>query len=287
MREFPGAGALAEFRGRPALDHEAVVELLMALAGPDGLATRLGDELVELECNPVLVTPTGAIALDARLILRTAPAATEPPPPTDFTRLFAPRAIAVAGASATRSGFGNRALAAYRAFGWSDGLYALHPDAEEVDGVRAVADLSEIEAPIDYLLVAVPAPRCADVVRATAGRVPFVHVISGGFDEVGADGAALSDELLGGRARGEDPRARPELHRCVQPRRAASLPTERAAAKRATSASSRRAAASPATSSPAAPAGESGTRRSSASATPSTSRRPKCSSGWSTIPTPA
>ena len=196
VREFPGAGALGGFRGTPALDDEAVVEVLMALAGPDGLAARHGDELVELECNPVLVTPTGAIALDARLILRAAPAAIEAPPATDFTRLFAPRAIAVAGASATWSSFGNRALAAYRAFGWDEDLYALHPDAVEIDGVRAIADLSEIDARIDYLLVAVPAARCADVVRITAGRVPFVHVISGGFDEVGTEGAASSTELL-------------------------------------------------------------------------------------------
>ena len=82
------------------------------------------------------------------------------------------------------------------AFGWDDGLYALHPEAHEVDGVPAVADLEEIDDPVDYLLVAVPAARCADVVRATAGRVPFVHVISGGFDEIGTDGAALSEGLL-------------------------------------------------------------------------------------------
>ena len=41
-----------------------------------------------------------------------------------------------------------------------------------------------------------PATRCAEVVRSTAGRVPFVHVISGGFDEIGAEGAALSEDLL-------------------------------------------------------------------------------------------
>ena len=63
--EFPGAAALAGFRGGPALDQDALVQILMALAGPDGLATELGDQLVELECNPVLVTPTGAVALDA------------------------------------------------------------------------------------------------------------------------------------------------------------------------------------------------------------------------------
>ena len=70
---------------------EALVQLLLAIGGVDGLAAGLGDELSELECNPVLVTATDAIALDARLVLRDAPSAAEPPPATDFTALFAPR----------------------------------------------------------------------------------------------------------------------------------------------------------------------------------------------------
>jgi acyl-CoA synthetase (NDP forming) len=175
------------------------VQLLLALAGVDGFAARLGDELDELdelECNPVLVTERGAVALDARLVLREAPRQADAVPATDFTRLFAPRAVAVAGASTTRSTFGNRALAAYRAAGWSQGLYALHPEAPEVDGVPAHADLASIDEPVDYLLVAVPAARCADVIRATAGHVPFVQVVSGGFDEVGDDGVALGRTLV-------------------------------------------------------------------------------------------
>jgi acyl-CoA synthetase (NDP forming) len=194
--EFPGAPALDGFRGGPVLDRDALARLLLVLAGADGLAARLGDELDELECNPVLVGEGGVVALDARLVLREARAAPDVPPPTDFTRLFAPRAVAVAGASTTRSTFGNRALAAYRAAGWSHGLYALHPDATEVDGVPAHADLAAVDEPVDYLLVAVPAASCADVVRSTAGRVPFVQVVSGGFDEVGREGAALSRSLV-------------------------------------------------------------------------------------------
>jgi acyl-CoA synthetase (NDP forming) len=194
--EFPGAPALTGFRGGPELDRDALVRLLLALGGPDGLAARLGDEVDELECNPVLVGEQAAVALDARLVLRTPSPAADPPPVTDFTRLFAPRAIAVAGASTTRSTFGNRALAAYRAAGWDRGLYALHPEATEVDGVPARADVGAMEQPLDYLLVAVPAERCAGVIRATAGRVPFVQVVSGGFDEVGDDGAALSRGLV-------------------------------------------------------------------------------------------
>jgi acyl-CoA synthetase (NDP forming) len=194
--EFPGAPALTGFRGGPALDRDALARLLLVLGGTGGLAARLGGELDALECNPVLVAERGVVALDARLVLREAGPAPEAPPPTDFAPLFAPRAVAVAGASTTRSTFGNRALAAYRAAGWSDGLYALHPDATAIDGVPAHTDIATIDEPVDYLLVAVPAARCADVIRESGGRVPFVQVVSGGFDEVGRDGAALSRDLV-------------------------------------------------------------------------------------------
>jgi acyl-CoA synthetase (NDP forming) len=196
MDEFPGAPALAGFRGGPPLDRDALARALLAIAGTEGLAARLGDELDELECNPMLASERGVVALDARLVLREAHPASDLPPPTDFTRLFAPRAVSVAGASTTRSTFGNRALAAYRAAGWDHGLYALHPEAAEIDGVPAQPAVGEIDEPVDYLLVAVPAARCAEVIRETAGRVPFVQVVSGGFDEVGRDGAALSRSLI-------------------------------------------------------------------------------------------
>jgi acyl-CoA synthetase (NDP forming) len=61
--------------------------------------------------------------------------------------------------------------------------------------VPARPSATDLDDLVDYLLVAVPAQRCAEVVRSTAGRVPFVHVISGGFAEAGADGARLGDEL--------------------------------------------------------------------------------------------
>ena len=206
-----------------------------------------------------------------RLIVRDVPVASEGPPPTDFTRLFAPRTIAVAGASGTRAGLATARSPRTARFGWDDGLYAVHPNAKEVDGVAAVADLAEIDEPIDYLLVAVPAARCAEVVRATAGRVPFVHVVSGGFDEVGVDGAALSEELLA-TAWAVKTRARPELHRRVLPGRPAGVPAERTT-RAEPSASCRRAAGCRVTSSRGAPAAACGSPRCSAWATPSTSRR--------------
>lgn len=195
VRTFPAAAVLAGVRGAPPVDEAALVRALLAIAGVGGLIDTLGDEAVELECNPVLAGPDGVIALDARLVLQLVPLAGDVGPTTDFSALFQPRAVAVAGASTNRPGFGNRALAAYRAMGWTDGLYAVHPSATEIDGVPAVASVTDLPDTVDYLLVTVPAARCADVVRDTAGTIPFVHVVSGGFGEVGPDGAQLGAEL--------------------------------------------------------------------------------------------
>ena len=80
---FPGAAALNGCRGGPPIDATRSSQFLLAVAGADGLAARLGDELAELECNPVLATGDAAVALDARLVLRRTPrrtASAEPRP---------------------------------------------------------------------------------------------------------------------------------------------------------------------------------------------------------------
>ncbi|MFC5950428.1 acetate--CoA ligase family protein [Pseudonocardia lutea] len=194
---FPGAPLLSGARGRAPVDTEALVRLLLAVAGPDGLVAAVGDALVEFECNPVVVTPEGATALDARLVLE--PDAAQPAPThpaTAFDTLFAPRTIAVAGASTKRPSFGNRFLAGYREMGWTDGLYALHPSAAEVDGVPAVAGPADVPGGLDYLVVAVPARAVPEVVAAAAAAgTAFVHVITGGFAEMGAEGAELQQRV--------------------------------------------------------------------------------------------
>lgn len=197
VASFKGAELLAGFRGQPPVDVDSLVELLLAVAGPDGLADRLGSSLVELECNPVIVGPDGAIAVDARLITRESPVEHRPEPPkTDFGPLFAPRGIAVAGASTSRAGFGNTFLAAYKELGWGPGtLWAVHPAAAEIDGVPAVPTVADIDGDVDYVVGAVPAAACADLVRGAAGKAQFVHIISGGFREASAEGADLEEEL--------------------------------------------------------------------------------------------
>jgi len=66
LRSLRGAPLLTGARGRPALDIAAAARVAAALSG---LAAARPD-VAEIEINPLLVTPTAAVALDARVILR-------------------------------------------------------------------------------------------------------------------------------------------------------------------------------------------------------------------------
>src|SRR5262249_30520674 len=94
--ELRAKSLLAGFRGRPAGDRAALVGPTLAMAGEKGLVAKLGPSVAELECNPIVASARGAVAVDARLALH----AGEPPASTarasaDFTPLFEPRSIAV------------------------------------------------------------------------------------------------------------------------------------------------------------------------------------------------
>lgn len=179
LASLRGAPLLYGYRGQEPVDVDAVVKLLLAVGGPGGLWERL--DLGEFEVNPVIATSSGVIAVDARYLpavaVADAPAAAGS---SGFGPLFEPRAVAVVGASTGRPNFGNMFLEFYRAAGLP--VVAVHPTATEIDGVAAVASLAA--ADVDYALVAVPAERCAEVVRQ-AGGVPYTQVMSGGFGEAG------------------------------------------------------------------------------------------------------
>ncbi len=65
-----GVKLLRGFRGAPAVDEDAVVDALMRVGGPDGLISVLSDLVAELDVNPLIVSAQGAMAVDARIVLR-------------------------------------------------------------------------------------------------------------------------------------------------------------------------------------------------------------------------
>lgn len=67
-----GVKLLRGFRGAPQADEAAVIDALMRVGGPDGLMPNLADLVSELDINPLIVSASGAVAADARILLRPA-----------------------------------------------------------------------------------------------------------------------------------------------------------------------------------------------------------------------
>lgn len=112
-----------------------------------------------------------------------------------FDALFEPRSVGVIGASPGGSGPANNFISHLRAFGFQGAIYAIHPTADEVEGLRAYRMPSELPAPVDYLYVAVAANRVPSVLSSAAGCARIAQVISSGFGE-SEGGRALEGELV-------------------------------------------------------------------------------------------
>lgn len=111
---------------------------------------------------------------------------------------FRPRSVAVVGASRDPASIGGRLLAALRAASFSGTLYPVNPNAQDVAGLRAYPSVRTIPDPVDLAVIAVPPPALPAVVEDCAARgVRALVVITAGFAEVGAEGRARQDRLLG------------------------------------------------------------------------------------------
>ena len=110
--------------------------------------------------------------------------------------IFAPRSIAVIGAGRRRGNLGGEILRNLKGR-FRGQLYAVNPEAAEIDGVRSYPGVREIGAEVDLAVIAVPAAHVENVIDdCVAASVPAVVVISAGFGETGEAGRALEQRIL-------------------------------------------------------------------------------------------
>ena len=64
-----GARILAGARGGLAVPEAVIVDALMAIGGEGGLLLEMADDFAEVDINPLIVSPAGAVAVDARFVL--------------------------------------------------------------------------------------------------------------------------------------------------------------------------------------------------------------------------
>ena len=111
--------------------------------------------------------------------------------------LFAPRSIALIGASGDRAKYTSRPQRFLRKFGYSGTIIPVNPGREEVLGEKAYPDLNSVPGAIDHAFIMVPAAAVAAAVeQCAAKRVPVATIYSDGFAEAGPEGRRKQDEIL-------------------------------------------------------------------------------------------
>ena len=88
-----------------------------------------------------------------------------------FRPLIEPRAIAVAGASASSVTLGNEIINHVRNFGFKGKIYPIHPSAEEVEGLRAYPTFADLPETVDYAYISVAAASIAKLLADAQGKV--------------------------------------------------------------------------------------------------------------------
>ena len=149
--------------------------------------SRLSDALVEVQLTLRPSDRSVAAAEERRRLATTA----------SLRPLFAPRAVAVVGASRDPANIGGRIMTALIAAGFAGVIHPVNLHGTPVHGLPSRRSARELPAGVDLAIVAVPAAAVPGVVDdCAAAGVKALVVVTAGFAEVGADGRALQQQLV-------------------------------------------------------------------------------------------
>lgn len=71
LADLKGIAILDGARGRAPVSRTSVIEALLKIGGQEGLLMRHRNDFAEVDINPLIVSASGAVAVDARFILAT------------------------------------------------------------------------------------------------------------------------------------------------------------------------------------------------------------------------
>ena len=118
-------------------------------------------------------------------------------PRVELDRILHPRSVAVFGASDSKDKFGGRIMSFLLQHGFGGEIYPINLRRAEVLGRRAYAAIAAAPAPPDVAILAVPGGSLVEsVAEAAAAGVGCCVIISTGFAEAGAEGAARQAALV-------------------------------------------------------------------------------------------
>ena len=117
---------------------------------------------------------------------------------------FAPRSVAVIGASETPSSVGHTLFSNLMKYGFDGKVFPVNPKYTTIQGVDAYPDVTAIGDVVDLAVIATPAKTVPGVIReCAAAGVKGAVIITAGFRETGSTGLKLEEEILAEARRGK------------------------------------------------------------------------------------
>lgn len=110
--------------------------------------------------------------------------------------MFFPKAVAVIGASDAPGKWGFMITTAILSGGFKGTIYPINPKKQEILGLKTYPNLEAVPGDIDLAIITIPAEHVAKAMQDCIRKgIQAVVMISSGFRETGAAGAALQDEI--------------------------------------------------------------------------------------------
>ncbi|MGB3056125.1 MAG: acetate--CoA ligase family protein [Acidimicrobiales bacterium] len=192
---------LEAFRGEPAVDRQALIEVILALSA----AAAADPRIVSVDLNPLIVVDGTPIAVDALVEVTDTPVVSGPveapvtgPSDDGFRALFDPSGVVVAGASTHPGKFGFVTLHNLLAAGFTGKVQATNRDRATVLGIETVADIADMDdGSAELLVCCTPAGANPAIIEAAASKgVKAVFVTSAGYGEADEDGRRAQEDLV-------------------------------------------------------------------------------------------
>ncbi|MEU0302044.1 acetate--CoA ligase family protein [Streptomyces sp. NPDC006175] len=190
------AEILKGVRGAPAVDRWALAEQIRRVSQ---LVTEF-PEIAEVDLNPVIASPDGAVAADIRILLTTEEVKARRRYSREeilvsMRRLMEPRSVAVIGASNEQGKIGNSVMRNLIDGGFAGEIHPVNPKADDILGRKAYKSVTDVPGEVDVAVFAIPAKFVASALREVGRKgIPNAVLIPSGFAETGEQD--LQDEIV-------------------------------------------------------------------------------------------
>ncbi|ROQ59911.1 acetyl coenzyme A synthetase (ADP forming)-like protein [Streptomyces sp. 840.1] len=190
------AEVLRGVRGAPPVDRWALAEQIRRVSQ---LVTDF-PEIAEVDLNPVIAAPDGAVAADIRILLATEPVKERRKYGREeilasMRRLMEPRSVAVIGASNEPGKIGNSVMRNLIDGGFAGEIHPVNPRADDILGRKAYKSVTDVPGEVDVAVFAIPAKFVASALEEVGRKgIANAVLIPSGFAETGEQ--ALQDEIV-------------------------------------------------------------------------------------------